>query len=235
MTRTVQKGRLVAAPRRESRRIDPFRSATVDFRTVIAHLTGTILGKQPNAVVIDVNGVGYEVTIPVSTFYELGDVGEQASLRVHTHVREDAIQLFGFRTGREKELFLRLTSVSGIGPKLGITFLSGTSPDDLIAAIRTNDLARLVSIPGVGRKTAERVVIELRDKIGQLALADSDESIASSTKVDVDATRDDVVAALVSLGYQKALAEKIVAKVLETDSDRTIEHVLRQALKQLSK
>ncbi len=202
---------------------------------MIAHLTGTILSKQPNAVVIDVNGVGYEVTIPVSTFYELGDVGAQASLRVHTHVREDAIMLFGFRTGREKELFLRLTSVSGIGPKLGITFLSGTSPDDLIAAIRSNDLARLVSIPGVGRKTAERVVIELRDKIGQLALLDSDVSSAPSTAVDVDATRDDVVAALVSLGYQKALAEKIVAKVLEVESDRTIEHVLRQALKLLSK
>lgn len=202
---------------------------------MIAHLTGTILTKQPNAVVIDVNGVGYEVTIPVSTFYELGDVGAQASLRVHTHVREDAIMLFGFRTSREKELFLRLTSVSGIGPKLGITFLSGTSPDDLIAAIRSNDLARLVSIPGVGRKTAERVVIELRDKIGQLALLDSDVSSTPSTAVDVDATRDDVVAALVSLGYQKALAEKIVAKVLEVESDRTIEHVLRQALKLLSK
>jgi Holliday junction DNA helicase RuvA len=202
---------------------------------VIAHLTGTILSKQPNAVVIDVNGVGYEVTIPVSTFYDLGDVGAQASLRVHTHVREDAIMLFGFRTSREKELFLRLTSVSGIGPKLGITFLSGTSPDDLIAAIRSNDLARLVSIPGVGRKTAERVVIELRDKIGQLALLDSDVSSAPSTAVDVDATRDDVVAALVSLGYQKALAEKIVARVLEVESDRTIEHVLRQALKLLSK
>ena len=202
---------------------------------VIAHLTGTILSKQPNAVVIDVSGVGYEVTIPVSTFYELGEVGAQASLRVHTHVREDAIMLFGFRTGREKELFLRLTSVSGIGPKLGITFLSGTSPDDLIAAIRSNDLARLVSIPGVGRKTAERVVIELRDKIGQLALLDSDVAAAPSTTVDVDATRDDVVAALVSLGYQKALAEKIVAKVLEVESNRTIEHVLRQALKLLSK
>lgn len=202
---------------------------------MIAHLTGTILSKQPNAVVIDVNGVGYEVTIPVSTFYDLGDVGAQASLRVHTHVREDAIMLFGFRTSREKELFLRLTSVSGIGPKLGITFLSGTSPDDLIAAIRSNDLARLVSIPGVGRKTAERVVIELRDKIGQLALLDSDVSSTPSTAVDVDATRDDVVAALVSLGYQKALAEKIVAKVLELESNRTIEHVLRQALKLLSK
>lgn len=202
---------------------------------MIAHLTGTILSKQPNAVVIDVNGVGYEVTIPVSTFYDLGDVGAQASLRVHTHVREDAIMLFGFRTSREKELFLRLTSVSGIGPKLGITFLSGTSPDDLIAAIRSNDLARLVSIPGVGRKTAERVVIELRDKIGQLALLDSDVSSAPSTAVDVDATRDDVVAALVSLGYQKALADKIVARVLEVESDRTIEHVLRQALKLLSK
>lgn len=202
---------------------------------MIAHLTGTILSKQPNAVVIDVNGVGYEVTIPVSTFYELGDVGAQASLRVHTHVREDAIQLFGFRTSREKELFLRLTSVSGIGPKLGVTFLSGTSPDDLIAAIRSNDLARLVSIPGVGRKTAERVVIELRDKIGQLALLDSDVSTTPSPSADIDATRDDVVSALLSLGYQKALAEKVVAKVLEVESDRTIEHVLRQALKLLSR
>jgi len=202
---------------------------------VIAHLSGTILGKQPNSVVIDVHGVGYEVTIPVSTFYELGDVGAQASLRVHTHVREDAIQLFGFRTAREKELFLRLTSVSGIGPKLGITFLSGTSPDDLIAAIRANDLARLISIPGVGRKTAERVVIELRDKIGQLAQPGTDEETTAVAAVDVDATRDDVVAALVSLGYPKATADKVVGRVLETETDRTIEHVLRQALKQLSR
>jgi len=202
---------------------------------VIAHLSGTILGKQPNSVVIDVHGVGYEVTIPVSTFYELGDVGTQASLRVHTHVREDAIQLFGFRTAREKELFLRLTSVSGIGPKLGITFLSGTSPDDLIAAIRANDLARLISIPGVGRKTAERVVIELRDKIGQLAQPGTDEETTAVAAVDVDATRDDVVAALVSLGYPKATADKVVGRVLETETDRTIEHVLRQALKQLSR
>ncbi|MCC6745372.1 MAG: Holliday junction branch migration protein RuvA [Acidobacteria bacterium] len=202
---------------------------------MIAHLSGTILGKQPNSVVIDVHGVGYEVTIPVSTFYELGDVGAQASLRVHTHVREDAIQLFGFRTAREKELFLRLTSVSGIGPKLGITFLSGTSPDDLIAAIRANDLARLISIPGVGRKTAERVVIELRDKIGQLAQPGTDEETTAVAAVDVDATRDDVVAALVSLGYPKATADKVVGRVLETETDRTIEHVLRQALKQLSR
>lgn len=202
---------------------------------MIAHLSGTILGKQPNSVVIDVHGVGYEVTIPVSTFYELGDVGTQASLRVHTHVREDAIQLFGFRTAREKELFLRLTSVSGIGPKLGITFLSGTSPDDLIAAIRANDLARLISIPGVGRKTAERVVIELRDKIGQLAQPGTDEETTAVAAVDVDATRDDVVAALVSLGYPKATADKVVGRVLETETDRTIEHVLRQALKQLSR
>lgn len=202
---------------------------------MIAHLTGTILAKLPNGVVIDVGGVGYEVVIPVSTFYELGEVGALVSLRVHTHVREDAIQLFGFRTGREKDLFLRLTSVSGIGPKLAITFLSGIIPDDLIAAIRSNDLARLTSIPGVGRKTAERVVIELRDKIGQLALPGEDEVATVAAVASIDATRDDVVSALVSLGYQKAQAEKVVARVLEQETDRSIEHVLRQALKLLSK
>src|SRR5438128_12677391 len=120
---------------------------------MIAYLSGTMLLKQPNAVVIDVNGVGYEVIIPVSTFYELGEVGEPVSLRIYTYVREDSLQLFGFRTGREKDLFLRLTSVSGIGPKLAIRILSGMNVDELIPAIRTNDLGRLTAIPGVGKKT----------------------------------------------------------------------------------
>src|ERR1051325_10689778 len=130
---------------------------------MIAYLSGTMLLKQPNAVVIDVGGVGYEVTIPVSTFYDLGEIGEPVALRIHTHVREDALQLFGFRPGRKKRLFLRLPSVSGIGPKLAITILSGMGVDELIPAIRTNDLGRLTATPGIGRKTAERLVIELRD------------------------------------------------------------------------
>jgi Holliday junction DNA helicase RuvA len=203
---------------------------------VIAHLSGTVLLKQPNTVVIDVAGVGYEVTIPVSTFYELGEVGEPVALRVHTHVREDAIQLFGFRTGREKELFLRLTTVSGVGPKLAITILSGMSPDELIPAIRTNDLARLTAIPGIGKKTAERLVIELRDKMAALSGPEVEAAYtASRAPGGADAVRDDVVSALLSLGYQKAQAEKAVSRVLERESDRSIEHVLRESLKLLSR
>jgi Holliday junction DNA helicase RuvA len=203
---------------------------------VIAYLSGTVLLKQPNTVVIDVNGVGYEVTIPVSTFYDLGEVGEPIALRVHTYVREDAIQLFGFQTGREKDLFLKLTSVSGVGPKLAITLLSGMSPDELIPAIRTNDLGRLTAVPGIGRKTAERLVIELRDRMAAMAGPEVEAAYAAARGPDgTDAVRDDVVAALLSLGYQKAQAEKAVSRVLERESDRTIEHVLRESLKLLSR
>ena len=138
---------------------------------MIAHLSGTLLSKEPNAVILDVGGVGYEVTIPISTFYDLEDPGSSVKLRIYTHVREDALQLYGFKTLRERELFMRLISVSGIGPKLGITLLSGMSADEMIASIRTNNLARLTLIPGVGRKTAERLVMELRDKVASLSLS----------------------------------------------------------------
>jgi Holliday junction DNA helicase RuvA len=136
---------------------------------MIAHLSGTLLSKQATSVIVDVAGVGYEVTIPVSTFYDLEDVGVNVQLRIYTHVREDALQLFGFKTARERELFLKIISVTGIGPKLGITLLSGMSADELIASIRTNNLARLTLIPGVGRKTAERLILELREKIAVLS------------------------------------------------------------------
>jgi Holliday junction DNA helicase RuvA len=203
---------------------------------VIAHLSGTLLLKQPNTVVIDVNGVGYEVTIPVSTFYDIGEVGEPVSLRIYTYVREDTLQLFGFRTGREKDLFLRLTSVSGIGPKLGITILSGMNAEELIPAIRRNDLGRLTAIPGIGKKTAERLVIELRDRLANLAGPESeDEMIAVPSAGGPEAVRDDTIAALLSLGYQRSQAEKAVARVLEQEQDRSIEHVLRQSLKLLSR
>ncbi|HQR37339.1 MAG TPA: Holliday junction branch migration protein RuvA [Blastocatellia bacterium] len=203
---------------------------------MIAHLAGTVLLKQPNVVVIDVNGVGYEVTIPVSTFYDIGDVGSALSLRVHTYVREDVIQLFGFRTGREKDLFLKLTSVTGIGPKLAITILSGMSPDELIPAIRANDLARLTSIPGVGKKTAERVVMELRDKMAAMMGPEAEAAYSAPGGAGSgDAVRDDTVAALLSLGYQRALAEKAVARVLDQDPDQSIEQVLRASLKLLSR
>src|SRR6267142_4331333 len=142
---------------------------------MIAHLSGTLLSKQATSVILDVAGVGYEVTIPLSTFYDLEDLGSPVQLRIYTHVREDALQLFGFKTARERELFMRLISVSGIGPKLGITLLSGMSADEMIASIRTNNLARLTLIPGVGRKTAERLVVELRDKIAALSSPELEE------------------------------------------------------------
>jgi Holliday junction DNA helicase RuvA len=203
---------------------------------VIAHLSGTLLLKQPNSLVIDVNGVGYEVTIPVSTFYDIGEVGETVSLRIYTYVREDTLQLFGFRTGREKELFLRLTSVSGIGPKLGITILSGMNAEELIPAIRRNDLGRLTAIPGVGKKTAERLVIELRDRLAALAEAQTEEEIlAAPAQAAAQTVRDDTISALLSLGYQRSQAEKAVARVLEQGQDQSIEQVLRQSLKLLSR
>src|SRR6266478_4017137 len=146
---------------------------------MIAHLSGTLLSKQATAVILNVGGVGYEVTIPLSTFYDLEEPGSEVQLRIYTHVREDALQLYGFRTARERELFLRLISVSGIGPKLGITLLSGMSADEMIASIRTNNLARLTLIPGIGRKTAERLVMELRDKVVALSSPELEEELGA--------------------------------------------------------
>ena len=146
---------------------------------MIAHLSGTLLSKQPTAAIIDVGGVGYEVAIPVSTFYELGDAGSAVQLRVYTHVSQDAIRLYGFKTTRERELFLQLISVNGVGPGLAIKLLSGMNADEMIASIRTNNLVRLVAIPGVGRKTAERLVVDLRDKIAALSSPAMEEEFAA--------------------------------------------------------
>src|SRR5712664_2955596 len=150
---------------------------------MIAHLSGTLLYKQPNSVILDVAGVGYEVNIPLSTFYDLADAGSPVQLRIYTHVREDTLQLYGFKTARERELFMRIISVSGIGPKLGITLLSGMSADEMIASIRTNNLARLTLIPGVGRKTAERLVVELREKVAALSSAELEEELGAKAEV----------------------------------------------------
>src|SRR5918999_4694036 len=166
---------------------------------MIAHLSGTILAKHATGVVLDVAGVGYEVTIPVSTFYDMEEPGAQLQLRIYTHVREDALQLFGFRTSRERELFTLLISVSGIGPKSAIAMLSGMSADEIIAAIRTNNYARLTSIPGVGRKTAERLVIELRDKMAGLSGPALEEQVGAggaAAAQSEDALREDTLAAL---------------------------------------
>jgi Holliday junction DNA helicase RuvA len=207
---------------------------------MIAHLSGTLLSKQPNSVILDVAGVGYEVTIPVSTFYDLEDAGSNVQLRIYTHVREDALQLYGFKTARERELFLRLISVSGIGPRLGITLLSGMSADEMIASIRTNNLARLTLIPGVGRKTAERLVMELRDKVASLSSAELEEELGAKTETGApvlteDSMRGDVLSALLNLGYQRNAAEKAVTAAIDEGGDISVELILRRSLRKLAK
>ena len=207
---------------------------------MIAHLSGTLLAKQATSVILDVNGVGYEVTIPVTTFYDMADAGAQISLRVYTHVREDALQLFGFNTARERELFTLLISVSGIGPKSAIAMLSGMSADEIIAAIRTSNYARLTSAPGVGKKTAERLVIELRDKMAALSSPALEEQLAAQPGGGVaapteDALHDDTLSALVNLGYQRAAAEKAVALAMQDGGELSVELLLRRSLRNLSK
>ncbi len=206
---------------------------------MIAHLSGTLLSKQPTSVILDVAGVGYEVNIPVSTYYELEEVGTSVQLRIYTHVREDALQLYGFKTARERELFLRLVSVSGIGPKLGITLLSGMSADEMIASIRTNNLARLTLIPGIGRKTAERLVMELRDKIASLSSPELEEELGApkeaAAKPTEDAIHSDALSALLNLGYQRSAAEKAVNSALSEGGDVSVESILRRSLRKLAK
>src|SRR4030081_964465 len=186
---------------------------------MIAHLSGILLSKQATSVILDVGGVGYEVTIPLSTFYELEDAGSKVQLRIYTHVKEDALQLYGFKTARERELFMRLISVSGIGPKLGITLLSGMSADEMIASIRTNNLARLTLIPGVGRKTAERLVMELRDKVAPLSSPELEEEfgeqIGKPAPPTEEVVKSDAISALVNLGYQRSGAEKAITAAIE--------------------
>jgi holliday junction DNA helicase RuvA len=202
---------------------------------MIAFLSGKLLEKQTNTAIVDVGGVGYEVLIPLSTFYELGDVGSDVSLRIYTHVREDAIQLFGFKTLRERDLYLRLISVQGIGAKSGITMLSGMSADEIIMAIRTNDLARLTSIPGVGQKTAERLVIELRDKVGELSGDGTVLDAASRTALPADAMFEDALSALVNLGYQRNAAEKALNQAAQEGTEISVQKLLRRSLQILAK
>jgi holliday junction DNA helicase RuvA len=174
---------------------------------VIAHLRGQILSKTPNAVVIDCGGVGYELAISVTTYTEIGEIGAEARLHVHTHVREDALLLFGFAEPTEKRLFEKLLTISGIGPKLAITVLSGISADRLVGAIRSGDHATLTKIPGIGKKTAERVVLELKDKLDDLA---GFTAAGVMVRPSLGATAEDVLSALVNLGYPRPIAEKAV-------------------------
>jgi len=206
---------------------------------MIAHLSGILLSKQPNSIIVDVGGVGYELIIPVSTFYELEETGANTQLRVYTHVREEALQLYGFKTARERELFLQIISVSGIGPKIAITLLSGMGANEIIASIRTNNLARLTSIPGVGRKTAERLVVELRDKITALSSPALEEEFSGEpghrAGTSADAMRDDALSALLNLGYQKTAAEKAIKAAIDEGGDLSVELILRRGLRSLSR
>jgi len=193
---------------------------------VIAHLTGTLLEKHVQRLVVDVAGVGYDVQVPLSTFYAVGDPGARIALRIHTHVREDALQLFGFLTPLELTMFERLLSVQGIGPKVALSVLSGIEPGDLVRAIRNSDVARLVKIPGVGRKTGERLVLELKDRLPDAAAPIDDVPVEGGD------LRDDVLSALGNLGYQRSAAEKSVDRVLKTNgAPATFEALLRDVLK----
>src|SRR5215510_10300156 len=205
---------------------------------MIAHLSGTLFSKQATSVILDVGGVGYEVTIPLSTFYDLEDAGSKIDLRIYTHVREDTLQLFGFKTVRERDLFLKIISVSGIGPKLGITLLSGMTADELIASIRTNNLARLTLIPGVGRKTAERLIMELREKVAELSSAQLEEELGAkpeATEPTEDTARGDALSALLNLGYQRSAAEKAIDAALNEGGEIPVESILRRSLKKLAR
>jgi Holliday junction DNA helicase RuvA len=197
---------------------------------VIARLAGTLLEKQPQRLVIDVGGVGYDVLVPVSTFYAVGDPGSAVTLRIHTHVREEALQLFGFATPLEQLLFERLIAVSGIGPKVALSVLSGIEAPDLVSAIRQSDLARLTRIPGVGKKTAERIVIELRDRLPESAALP-----AGDVPVPGGVLRDDVLSALLNLGYQRQTVEKTVDALLRKTVAPEFEPLLRDVLREMSR
>jgi holliday junction DNA helicase RuvA len=195
---------------------------------MIAHLKGTLLEKHPNQVIVETGGVGYDVTVPISTFSALPDVGAEVRLRVHTHVREDAIALFGFLTREEKTMFERLITVSGIGPKLAVTILSGLPTGDLIGAIRAGQVDMLVRIPGVGKKTAERMVLELRDKLGDLGLGAP--MSAKPSAESLNALEEDVLSALVNLGCARVAAEAAVRKAKTAGLAAGFEPLFRRSL-----
>jgi Holliday junction DNA helicase RuvA len=198
---------------------------------MIGFLRGRVLDKQPNKVVVDVQGVGYEVHVPLSTYYDVGDEGSEVTLRIHTHVREDALQLYGFLTSLEQHVFERLIGISGIGPKLAVAVLSGSDTRELVNAVQRADVARLTRIPGIGKKTAERIVLELKERFAELAMP-TDAGVAAAP-VTGDRLRDDLLSALQNLGYHRPLAEKAVDATLIASSSPTFEDALRAALREL--
>ncbi|HZR58029.1 MAG TPA: Holliday junction branch migration protein RuvA [Terriglobales bacterium] len=194
--------------------------------SMIAHLRGKLLSKQPNQAIVEAAGVGYDVTITVPTYSDLPSVGTEVALNIHTHVREDQIALYGFLQPSEKKLFEKLISVNGIGPKLAITILSGMAAESMIGAIRGNDIARLTKIPGIGKKTAERMVLELRDKLP------TQDSLTISAIPSLSAVEEDVLSALINLGYQRAAAER---SLLIINKSQPFDAMFREALGVLSK
>jgi Holliday junction DNA helicase RuvA len=200
---------------------------------MIASLRGRLAEKQPNRVIVDVGGVGYDVAVPLSTYYKLGDPGADVALRVHTHVREDALALYGFSTALELQIFERLIGISGIGPKLALAVLSGIEVAELVRAVQAGDVGRLTAIPGIGRKTAERIGLELKDKLTKGIL---DEAAAGGEAgAAAGGLRQDLLSALLNLGYHRPLAEKAVEGALARTESPAFEAVLKQALRELAR
>jgi len=196
---------------------------------VIAHVRGRLVRKEPQEAIVDVGGVGYRVAIPLSTFYRIGEAGDEVARLTHTHVREDALALFGFLTPGEQTLFERLIAISGVGPRLALSILSGIEAPDLVSALRASDVTRLTRIPGVGKKTAERLVLELKDKVQDLAVAGEPDAPSPAAS-----SKDDLVSALVHLGYSRPEAERAVDRALKEGGDGRFEDLLRLALRALS-
>jgi holliday junction DNA helicase RuvA len=198
---------------------------------MIALLKGVLLEKQPNRLIVDVRGVGYDVQVPLSTFYQMPEPGHEVLLRIHTHVREDALALFGFVTTLEQQIFERLIAISGIGPRLALAVLSGIDPRDLVRAVQAGDAARLTTIPGIGRKTAERIVLELKDRLAKLAMPAA-EAAGVAGEGDLHG---DLLSALLNLGYHRPLAERAVDAALKAGGDGSFESRLKLALKELAR
>jgi Holliday junction DNA helicase RuvA len=196
-------------------------------RDMIAHLRGKLIAKRPNQAIIEACGVGYDVVISIPTFSDLPSPGADVAVHIHTHVREDAIALFGFMRSEEKQLFEKLISVSGIGPKLAITILSGMPTPEMVSAIRGNDVARLTRIPGIGKKTAERMVLELRDELEGFG--------ETAPVVTVTPAEEDVLSALVNLGYARPAAEKAVAAAARNSTNSEFDALFRESLAALAK
>ena len=198
---------------------------------MIAHLKGKLTYKSPVEIAIDVNGVGYQIFVPLSTFYALPELGNEVFLDIHTHMREESLKLFGFYTTDEKRIFEKLIAINKVGPKLALTILSGMSPTELFNTIDSNDIGKLNTIPGIGRKTAERLILEMRDKMSGLSL----EFTSTKDSIPQNGLFDDALSALVNLGYKKSQAEQTLKKVWEDgETERSIEDLIKKSLNLLS-